>query len=102
MQEFILSINEKQHISFANYIIQNNLSVRESEKISKKWPFEIYTKKSHPKIREIEIQKAEEKISQKFQTKVNIVGSSIKGKIHIEYFKQEDLERILETLNISM
>ncbi len=99
----ILSINEKkQHISFANYIIQNNLSVRESEKISKKWPFEIYTKKSHPKIREIEIQKAEEKISQKFQTKVNIVGSSIKGKIHIEYFKQEDLERILETLNISM
>ena len=99
----VLSIEDKnQHMSFANYIIQNNLSVRESEQISKKWPLEIFTKKETPKIREIEVQRAEEKIAQKFQTKVNIIGSSLKGKIHIEYFKQEDLERILEILNITI
>jgi len=99
----ILSIEEKnQHMLFANYIIQKNLSVREAEKIAKRWPIDMLPKKEPPKIREIEIQKAEEKMSQKLQTKVNIIGSSLKGKIHIEYFKQEDLERILEILNISI
>lgn len=99
----ILSLEDKnQHLSFANYIIQNNLSVREAEKISKKWPLNILPKKNPPKIRELEVQIAEQKIAEKLQTKVNIVGNSLKGKIQVEYFKQEDLERILEILNINI
>ena len=96
----ILSIEDKnERIKFADYIIKNNLSVREAESSSKKWTTsenEEGTQK--PKLREIEIQDAEEKIAKKLQTKVKINGTSIKGKIVIEYFNQEDLERILEIL----
>lgn len=99
----ILSVEDKsQRISFADYIIKNNLSVRESEQISKKWPLQTFSKKDTPKVREIEIQMAEEKIARKLMTKVNIVGTSLKGKINIEYFKQEDLERILEILEVTI
>nr|HPO50942.1 ParB/RepB/Spo0J family partition protein [Spirochaetota bacterium] len=99
----ILSVEDKsRRISFADYIIKNNLSVREAEQISKKWPLQTFAKKDTPKVREIEIQRAEEKIARKLMTKVNIVGTSLKGKINIEYFKQEDLERILEILDVSI
>jgi ParB family chromosome partitioning protein len=98
----ILSIEDKnEQIKFADYIINNHLSVRESEGLSKKWTTpknEKDTKKS--KLREIEIQNAEEKIAKKLQTKVKIDGTSIKGKIMIDYFTMEDLERILEILGI--
>jgi len=94
----ILSIKDRnEHIKFADYIIKNNLSVREAESSSKKWTTIKKGKMTQkPKLREIEIQDAEEKIAKRLQTKVKINGTSIKGKITIDYFTQEDLERILE------
>jgi len=96
----ILSIeNKKEHISFAEYIIKNNLSVREAEKIAKIWPIEKKESKKTAPIREIELQRAEEILARKLQSKVNIIGTSQKGKIQIEYFSQEELERLLELFN---
>jgi ParB family chromosome partitioning protein len=97
----ILSIEDKnEHIKFADYIMKNNLSVREADNLSKKWITPTKNEKeenaSKPKLREIEIQDAEDRLSKKLQTKVKINGTSIKGKIVIDYFTQEDLERILE------
>ncbi|OHD12291.1 MAG: hypothetical protein A2Y34_01315 [Spirochaetes bacterium GWC1_27_15] len=98
----VLSIEDKnQHVSFADYIIQNNLSVRETEQLAKKWPPVHHQKpKKQTSLRELELQKAEEKLAEKIQTKVSIAGSSIKGKIQIEYFSQEELERILELMGV--
>jgi ParB family transcriptional regulator, chromosome partitioning protein len=99
----ILALNDRKHqLPFAGYIIQNNLSVREAEQLAKKWPLEEKNKsKPSPKLREIEIQETEQKLSQSLQTKVIITGSSQKGKIQIEYFSQEDLERIIDKFNIT-
>ena len=101
----ILSIEDKnEHKKFADHIMKNNLSVREAENLSKKWAdnkTKKSDKKSIPKLREIEIQDAEEKLAKKLQTKVTINGTSIKGKIIIDYFAQEDLERILEIVEIN-
>lgn len=95
----ILSIeNKKEHINFAEYIIKNNLSVREAEKLSKNWPIEKKERKSNV-VREIELQKTEEILARRLQSKVNIIGTSHKGKIQIEYFSQEELERLLELFN---
>ncbi len=101
----ILSVEDKgEHLKFADYIIKNNLSVREAEALSKKWSTDrdIGNSKKPTKqaMREIEIQDAEDRIAKKLQTKVKISGTSIKGKITIDYFTQEDLERILELWEI--
>lgn len=101
----ILSISDrKQHLSFANYIIQHNLSVREAEKLAKSWPPGEEKEKAEKKPikREVEIVTAEEKLGERLQTKVKINGNSKNGKIQIDYFTTEELERLLEFFEINI
>lgn len=101
----ILSISDrKQHLSFANYIIQHNLSVREAEKLAKSWPpgEEKDKAEKKPIKREVEIVTAEEKLGERLQTKVKINGNSKNGKIQIDYFTTEELERLLEFFQINI
>lgn len=101
----ILSIADKnQHLSFANYIIQHNLSVREAEKLAKNWPpgkEKEQEAKKNPQ-REVEIITAEERLGETLQTKVKINGNSKSGKIQIDYFTTEELERLLEFFQIEI
>jgi ParB family transcriptional regulator, chromosome partitioning protein len=98
----ILSLDtKKEHINFANYIIEKNLSVRESEQLAKKWPLETAGKKQKTKsVREVEIQDIEKKIASKYQAKVNIIGTTVKGRIQIEYYTQEELEGLMDKFGI--
>lgn len=102
----ILSLQDKnKHLEFANYIIENNLSVREAEACVKKWQSETPAKTQSQKTekeKELELKIAEEKISSKIQAKVSISGNSKKGKISIEYFSIDELERMLEVFGIDM
>jgi ParB family chromosome partitioning protein len=45
-----------------------------------------------------DIRALEEKLIEKLGTKVEVRGSSSKGKIQISYFSADDLERILQIL----
>ena len=101
----ILSVADKnEHISFARYIIDNNLSVREAEKASKIWPKqkEKSGNKKEQRHQDVEIKIAEEKVASKLQAKVAINGNSQKGKIQIEYFSMEELEGLLEKFGVDM
>ncbi|MCL2043895.1 MAG: ParB/RepB/Spo0J family partition protein [Treponema sp.] len=51
-----------------------------------------------PAKRPVEITEMEEKFIEKLGTKVTIDGGLEKGKIHIEYFSMDDLERLYEIL----
>jgi len=94
----ILSIEDAKHqLSLAQYILDNNLSVREVEALSKKWPMKKNSiKKLQKTIKSFELSEAEKSIEQKLKTKVSIVGSVKKGKIEINYFSEEELERIID------
>ena len=99
----ILSINDKkQHINFAEYIINHDLSVRDTELLSKKWPIQNIKKEKKAVKKDVEIKNLEQKLQEKIQTKVTILGDSHKGKINIEYFSMEELERIIEILGIKL
>ena len=41
-----------------------------------------------------------ERLENYFGTKVNITNKNNKGKIEIEYYSEEDLQRILEIINL--
>ncbi len=47
----------------------------------------------------VELQSLEERLIELFGTKVSIKGSEIRGKIEIEYFSVEDLERIYSIMS---
>jgi ParB family chromosome partitioning protein len=98
----ILSLEDtKQHVNFASYLIENNLSVRDAENLSKKWPLQKKKSNLNPK-KDADIKNLEKKMEGRLQTKVTIAGNSKKGKIIVDYYSIDDLERIIEILGIKL
>lgn len=80
----------------AEKIFKENLSVREVENIIRKLS-EKKTKKNVKKI-DFELLEIEKDLKGIFGTKVKIQKKSKKGKIEIEFYDNEDLERILQII----
>jgi len=100
----LLSVdNEDLQESYAQTVIDENLSVRELERLIKENP-EGKKKVKKEKKEDLNLKLAFmdfEKIAKSaLGTKVTVKGSKKKGKIEIEYYGNEDLERIAKLLNI--
>lgn len=88
--------NKEERLKTADAIINNKINVRETEKIAKK------SNKKKTKIMETKdpfIRDIEEKLMRALGTKVNLLPKKSGGKIEIEFYNDEDLERILEVLS---
>lgn len=78
----------------AEYIIANKLSVRETENYVKKL-FQN-TNKKHVKSENPDFKVVEDKLKNILGTKVKLVANNNKGKITIEYYSNDELDRLLE------
>lgn len=97
----ILSIEDNElRLALSKRIIEDNLNVRQTEalakQLQKKPPVKKVSKKS---AYDIEIDKIQNTLSSNFGTKVKITHTDKKGKIEIEYYGNDDLERILNLIN---
>ncbi|SHK00733.1 ParB/RepB/Spo0J family partition protein [Paramaledivibacter caminithermalis] len=91
--------NTKLQRKIAFKIISENLTVRETEKlVSGLINKNKEAKKKNNKKRDSSIIYIEESLKEILGTKVNIINGKKKGKIEIEYYSAEDLERIIEFL----
>jgi ParB family chromosome partitioning protein len=91
----ILTIDGKANqIEAARKIIRKGLSVREAEALAKRGlrPPKVKFK------RDPQISSLEEKLIKSLGTKVRIVNKGKKGKIEIEYYSLDELDRLLEIL----
>lgn len=89
--------DEKLQAETAQRVIDENMSVRELERLIKNIN-SIKTEKKreiNPYYKDIT-----EKLQEYLGTKVNISNKNNKGKIEIEYYSDEDLQRILEIMNL--
>ncbi len=86
----------------ALYIISNDLSARETEKLVKKIDnnqnYFIDNKITSEPIKNIFIDDAEDKLKMLFGNKVKIKKGRKKSKIEIEFLTEEDLDRIIDIL----
>lgn len=85
---------------FINRITEDGLNVRQAELLAKdlaKPPAEK-TKKKENAAYKIELERISRNLEQYLGTKVKLSGSSKKGKIEIEYYGNEDLERLLDLI----
>jgi len=97
----ILSLSTaKQKSDAAKYIVQKGLSVRQTEIYVKALLQPKKPKAAADRQLAEYITELEKNISSKFGTKVKIRHGKNKGKIEIQYFSNEELERILEFLKI--
>lgn len=98
----LLSIEDKElQYTVANKIFDEKLSVRETEKLMKTIQLEKTEKKIDEKntVNSLIYKDIEEKIKAILGTKVIVDHkSNNKGKIQIEYYSNEELERIVEML----
>ena len=78
-----------------NRIINDGLNVRQAEKLAKDLQKVKEEKKKEVTATDIEIERIKNKLEQGFGTKVKIQNGPKKGKIEIEYYGNDDLERIL-------
>ncbi|MCI8731441.1 MAG: ParB/RepB/Spo0J family partition protein [Lachnospiraceae bacterium] len=95
----LLAITEPQEqVNLANQVFDEKLSVRETEKLIKKLlePAKRVEKKEEPAL-DAAYEQMEEKMKGIIGTKVTIHRKKKdKGKIEIEYYSQDELERIID------
>jgi len=88
---------EKRQLEMAEKIINEQLNVRQIEKMAK----DTKVKKKKQALLnnyQIEINQLEERLKAALGTKVTIQHKNNKGKIEIEYYSNEELDRILDLL----
>lgn len=95
----LLEINDKEmQFEAAKKIIDDGLNVRQTEKLIKNI-LEKKENKKKPVQKDIYIKEMEDRLKTALGTKVTISKGKKKGKIEIEYYSQEDLERLIEMFN---
>lgn len=97
----LLGLRQKNKLpAIVEKIIKENLNVRQLEKLIQLLNENVSreTKKPEQKA-DVFLKERESSLREKFGTTVNIKQSKNKGKIEIEFFSKEDLERILELLD---
>ena len=94
-----LENNDLQY-EFAQQVIDNKLSVRDLERSIKLFLENSNKPKKESKAVNPYVKDVQNKLQDYFGTKVIIDDKNQKGKIAIEYYSEEDLNRILELINI--
>lgn len=100
----LLTLNDPRiQLLVANKIIDENLSVRETEKLTKKMAtinndLNVKNKENKRDLDPI-FNDILDHLQTKFGTKVLIKDKGKGGKIEIEYYNQQDLERIIEIIS---
>ena len=92
--------NTELQYKLAREIVDKNLTVRNIEKIIKNLNSVKRNKKKPDRKENIYYVDVREKLENLFGTKVLLVDKKNKGKIEIEYYSQEDLQRILDILEV--
>ena len=84
-------------------ILEENMSVRELEKVVSRYRDGRKSRTSNPRPKEelTALKDLEKRMATQLNTPIHIRHSSRKGRIVIEYFGNEDLQRILEVIGIN-
>ncbi|GLC90111.1 ParB/RepB/Spo0J family partition protein [Lysinibacillus piscis] len=97
----LLGLKNKRKISeIAHKIVKQGLNVRQVELLIQQLNEEVSRETMEPKKKDIFIAAKESQLRDYFGTSVQIKKSNNKGKIEIEFYSEDDLERILEILNL--
>lgn len=96
----LLQLNDKgKQYEVADLIVEKELSVRATEKLIKELNDNTKVKGKEIKDKDPNVIYIEDSLRKLLGTKVNINVGKNKGKIEIEYYNNEDLDRILDILN---
>ena len=90
--------NEEAQLKLAMGGVDNKVSVREFEKIVKTF---LTPKKEKPVVQQsIELKDLISRMQRTFSTKVTALGNDNRGRIYIDYYSRDDLDRIVDLVEV--
>ncbi len=92
----LISVPESDQKKMANAVVKEGLSVREVEKKVKEYfmtPEEKARKKQKLEL-SLELKELVADMQRVFGTKINAIGNDSKGRIYIDYYTRDDLDRL--------
>ena len=89
--------DEKKQIELAEVAIRDGLSVRQLEKLAQQDKSGVKTRSS-VKQKTADVKRVEEDLKNALGTKVTLNQKGKKGKIEIEFYSKDELERLIELL----
>ena len=100
----LVSVPKEEQLSLAEECVKNGWSVREAERAVKQYlnPPEVLAKEREKKnaLQNAELKHLVERLRTAFKTKVSLIGTDKKGRIYIDYYSRDDLDRLSEILDI--
>lgn len=101
----IVALPADKQIAFANDAVKQQISVRELEKKVRAFTLapDVLDEKKKKKraLASVELKQLVERMRYTFRTKVSLIGTDKKGRIYIDYYSRDDLDRISEILDIA-
>lgn len=96
----LISMPHTDQKKIAQEAVKNGLSVRDVEKKVKDYfdPPEVKAKKREKQELSLELKELIGDMQRVFGTKVNAIGNDKKGRIYIDYYTRDDLDRLSEIL----
>ena len=100
----LVPLPAEDQMNFARDTLKSQFSVRELEKKVRAYniPPEVLDERKKKKraLASIELKQLVERMRFTFRTKVSLIGTDKKGRIYIDYYSRDDLDRIAEILDI--
>ena len=99
-----VTVPKEEQAELARKCVKEGWSVRETERAVKQIlnPPEVLAQKKQEKnaLMGAELKHLVERLRSNFKTKVSLIGTEKKGRIYIDYYTRDDLDRISEILDI--
>ena len=100
----LVPVPREEQAQLALECVKNGWSVRDMERAVKQYlnPPEILAKDKEKKnaLANAELKHLVDRMRTSFKTKVSLIGTDKKGRIYIDYYSRDDLDRISELLDI--
>lgn len=101
----LITLPENKQLFIAMQAINNGLSVREVEQKVRDYfnPPELIRKKKREKMlkQSVELRDLIERMQRTLATKVSAIGNDNKGRIYIDYYTRDDLDRLSEIIDLA-
>ncbi len=90
--------NQEEQVKIANVAVAKKMSVREIEKLVK--ALNNPTKERPKSEQSLELREMINEMQRVFSTKVSAIGNDNKGRIYIDYYSKDDLDRINDLIQM--
>ncbi len=99
--KLLVGLDAPLAVVVAERVVREGLSVRETEDLLRHLGDKVEKRKQVRQSRS-DLSEVEEKLRDIFQTRVRVRGDELRGKIEVEYYSQEELNRLLELWHVTV